>query len=186
MASSQARAVPQTGLRLLEPARPRGSTPITLWRLKSLELRSIADASVRSASLSKQPLAVAHLGEVNGRVGIERGAGLGRCQCFVETLSRESLFVATIILVTHPTRGSLTKDRDPSASQVENRLAESGTDPMSPPLGATSGNFELDAIHRSGVSVDRRTWLLEHHVPSGGYFSQPGGPVAKNWRLRVG
>ena len=41
---------------------------------------------------------------------------------------------------------------------------------MSPPLGATSGNFELDAIHRSGISVDRRTWLLEHHVPSGGYF----------------
>jgi DNA-binding MarR family transcriptional regulator len=41
---------------------------------------------------------------------------------------------------------------------------------MSPPLGATSGSFELDAIHRSGVSVDRRAWLLEHHVPSGGCF----------------
>jgi hypothetical protein len=97
--------------------------------------------------------------------------------------SRSSLFVVTIILVTHPTRGGLTKDRDPSASQVENRLAESGADPMSPPLGATSGNFELDAIHRSGVSVDRRTWLLEHHVPSGGYFFAARRPCCKELAL---
>jgi len=88
--------------------------------------------------------------------------------------------------MTHPNGKRLKKDRGRCASQVENRLAESGADPMSPPLGATSGNFELDAIHRSGISVDRRTWLLEHHVPLEVTFSQPGGSVGKNWRLRVG
>jgi len=67
-------------------------------------------------------------------------------------------------------RGSLTKDRDPSASRVENRLAESGADPMSPPLGATSGDFDSTLYIVQGVSVDRRTWLLEQHVASGGYF----------------
>ncbi len=95
-------------------------------------------------------------------------------------LSECVLFVATIIRMTHPNGKRLKKDRGRCASQVENRLAESGADPMSPPLGATSGNFELDAIQGSGVSLDRRARLLEYDVPTQ-VFSWKWGCIARNW-----
>src|SRR5882672_4472986 len=68
--------------------------------------------------------------------------------------------------MTHPNGTRLKKDRGRCASRVANRLAESGAYPMSPALGATSGNFELDAIQRSGVSLDWRARLLEYDVPT--------------------
>ncbi len=88
--------------------------------------------------------------------------------------------------MTHPNGKRLKKDRGRCASQVENRLAESGADPMSPPLGATSGNFELDAIHRSGIlsTGEHGFWNTTSRLEV--TFSQPGGSVGKNWRLRVG
>src|SRR5215510_3448249 len=51
---------------------------------------------------------------------------------------------------------------------------------MSPALGATSGNFELDAIQRSGVSLDRSARLLEYDVPTQ-VFSWKWGCIARNW-----
>jgi hypothetical protein len=51
---------------------------------------------------------------------------------------------------------------------------------MSPALGVTSGNSELDAIQGSGVSLDRRARLLEYDVPTQ-VFSWKWGCVARNW-----
>jgi len=51
---------------------------------------------------------------------------------------------------------------------------------MSPALGATSGNFELEAIQRSGVSLDRRARLLEYDVPTQ-VFSWKWGCIASKW-----
>jgi hypothetical protein len=56
---------------------------------------------------------------------------------------------------------------------------------MSPALGATSGNFELDAIQRSGVSLDRRARLLEYDVPTQ-IVSGKWGCIARNWAYAIG
>ena len=95
-------------------------------------------------------------------------------------LSECVLFVATIIRITHPNDKRLKKDRGLCASRVANRLAESGAYPMSPALGATSGNFELDAIQGSGVFLDQRARLLEYDVPTQ-VFSWKWGCIARNW-----
>jgi len=56
---------------------------------------------------------------------------------------------------------------------------------MSPALGATSGNFELDAIQGSGVSLDRRARLLEYDVPTQ-VFSWKWGLHRKKLGLCIG
>jgi len=50
---------------------------------------------------------------------------------------------------------------------------------MSPALGTTSGNIELDAIQGSGVSLDRRARLLEYDVPTQ-VLSWKWGCIARN------
>ncbi len=80
--------------------------------------------------------------------------------------------------MTHLNGKRLNEDRGRRASQVAHCLAESAADPMSPPLGAILESFELDAIHHSGVPLDRRARLLEYDVPL--IFSWQWGSIARN------
>jgi hypothetical protein len=113
----------------------------------------------------------------NSRNGSDRQGALRRTT--QSRSSQSALFVATIVLMTHLNCKRINEDRGRRASQVANCLAESTADPMSPPLGAISRSFELDAIHHSGVPLDRRARLLEYDVPPQ-VCSWQWGSIARN------
>jgi hypothetical protein len=95
-------------------------------------------------------------------------------------LSECVLSVATIIRMTHPTGKRLKKTVAVMLPELQIVWRNPERIQCGRALGATSGNFELDAIHRSGVSLDRRSRLLEYDVPTQ-VFSCKWGCIARNW-----
>jgi hypothetical protein len=62
--------------------------------------------------------------------------------------------------MTHLNGKRLNENRGRRASQVAHCLAESATDPKSPPLGTISESFELDARHLSDSGVRRTAYFF--------------------------
>src|SRR5579872_5734659 len=81
------------------------------------------------------------------------------------------LFVATSILMTHPSplsRGERTVGCN--VSKARNYLAKSSVDSSSSPMGTAGHNLEFGLISHPGVPLCRRVRFLEHDVPAAGYL----------------